>query len=310
VEVVDVSQFFALNLQAVDAIFLLGALERFQESDLRPVRAFVENGGIVFCTPGTGASLQFKVLQTSGLASLEFRGIAGQHRPPGSMPFSLGWVTPEGRIGRLFSGKRQTDLFLFAIHRYTRFDVGAGVHILLKTEQGDPALVETFPGRGRLYVSAFAFEPRWSDFPLASSFLPFLRELLTDAGEGRKRIYRFDCGAAPSLSPTLLGERAAGKGGGKAVVDTSRPAAFSVGGMPVEVNVTRRESAVRRADLDILRARWAAGRTQTGKSARTADRTTSPAEQGRELWRGLAWAAALFFLLELMIASRPERGSR
>ncbi len=313
VEAVDVSQFFALNLKAADAVFLLGALERFQAPELAMLRKYLDHGGTVFCTPGAGTALQFKVLQTSGLAPLEFRGIVGQHRRSDALPFTLGWVDPESRIGRLFSDGRQTDLFLFSVRRYARFEVGPGVHVLLKTEQGDPALVETAVGRGRLFVSAFAFEPSWSDFPLASSFLPFLRELLAGrAGEGRRsRVHRLECGARAVLPSTLLGERRSPAGGGKeARIDTARPGAFSVQGVPFEVNVSRQESTVRRAELDVLRARWTAAGDRGATAAGPPLSNGSAHRAGRELRAFLAWAAAVFFLLEMAVSALPRVGTR
>ncbi|NOY82604.1 MAG: VWA domain-containing protein [Kiritimatiellaeota bacterium] len=309
VEAVDVSQFFALNLEAADAVFLLGALERFQTAELQMLRQYLDNGGTVFCTPGAGTALLFKVLQTSGLASLEFRGIVGQHRRADALPFTLGWVDPESPVGRLFSGERQTDLFLFAVRRYARFKAGPGVHVILKTEQGDPALVEAAVGRGRLFVSAFAFEPGWSDFPLSASFLPFLRELLADGtGEGRSRIRRLECGARAALPSTLLGEQPPAGRRKDARIDTDRPGAFSVQGIPFEVNVSRLESTVRRAELDVLRARWAAGVAPSGRTAVSgeASRGSASLRRGREFRGLLAWAAAVFFLLEMVVAGLPR----
>ena len=300
VEMVDAGQFFALNLGAADAIFLLGAVSHFTDQDFTVLRRYLEHGGLVLVTPGAAAAIQCRKLTNAGLLSAEFLGITGRDRRRGEPPFALSWIEPESGIGQLFSDPGAADLFLFPVYRYVRLHPRTNARVLLKMEGGDPALIETPAGRGRLCAWAFGFDPEWSDFPLTSSFLPLLRGLLDSDNAADRAVQRLECGENAAPPAGLLGEHAAPPSLNK----TARPGAFALGDVPYEVNVSRRESVLRKIDPTIFCRRIA---QKNGGNLSASDRGLRTANSATRELRGPLLAAALvFFFFELLLSGRSR----
>ncbi|MCK5804160.1 MAG: BatA and WFA domain-containing protein [Lentisphaeria bacterium] len=292
-----VETFFAVGLEEFRAVLLLGAAGYFEEAGFEHLKEYVTAGGSVIVTPGEAAATGWHGLRRNGLLRSRFNGIAGKNTA--GEVFGLDWINPDGILADTFLNAEETDLFLFAIRRYVRFEPSDDVQTLLKTIDGDPALVERGLGAGRIYASAFAFEPSWSDFPLTQSFLPVIRELLASAVPDDHGIVSLDCGQAP---PELL---VTGEGReGTDTVDTSQPGVTVAGEQALQVNVSRRESVLRQANLYDLRQRLTAGATADDAEA---SEEAAKLETKRELWPFAAVLAAMFLLSEMLLTTWLDR---
>ena len=305
IETVDTEFFFALTLDRVRALLLLGAAGYFREPEFEKVREFLGDGGVVVCTPGASAGHQFRGLQQHGLLPAEFVEIRSG-REPQTGQFGIGWVNPDAEMAGLFPEPETTDLFLFPVRRYARIRSLADMRVLLRfeDEQGDPALVGHRVGAGRLYASCLGFDGTWSDLPLTGSFLPLVRELLAPAVPENRGVERLECGDPLPLQRTLLGEEADDADMAANSATTTEPCLFLRNGIPHQVNVPQRESILEQVNPYDLHARL------TG--ADTPDRNHADEQAGvggqeavrrLQFWPAAALAAAALLLLEMACAS-------
>jgi len=291
-DTVEAEFFFALDLEATQVLLLLGAAGYFREQEFRLVEHFLREGGAVIVTPGKAAAHQFRGLRQSGLVDAEFVGIAGEHSR--DEIYGLGWIKPDSILGSLFEAPEDTDLFLFPIYRYARLRPARQDEVLLRLLDNAPALLESRVGNGRLFTSAFAFHPNWSDLPMTGSFLPLVREMVDSVVPGDYGAQRIDCGQTVELPHTLLGEELP-KGGGGDGANTREPGIAMIGSTPHEVNVSRRESIVQKINVVDLQHRLRGSNSSDTPSPRQ----TTEDSRRINLWPYCASLAALFFLLEM-----------
>ncbi len=295
---------FALNLDSVQAVFLLGAAGYLRDAGFDTLLEYLNRGGTVILTPGNAAAHGFNGLRRRGMLPARYVGTAGENEKEGGH-FGLGWVNPESLLGKTFANPAETDLFLFAIRKYIRFLPEPGMTVLLKTIEGDPALVEVGIGKGRLFAWAFAFEPSWGDLPMTGSFLPIIRELLAPAVAAGRGVVRIPCGGPLPPLKDLYGKNVSAQEPENEAIDLSSPGAFALGEWPVEVNVSRRESVTETANLHDVKTAL----SQPGESGdRPALAAATPAgEKTVSLWPFFARAAALLLVAEMLFALFLDR---
>jgi len=278
VQTVDAELFFTMPLEESVAVVLLGAAAYLREPDLAKLRRFVENGGTVLATPGTAAGHSFRNLARAGLLPVNFESVQNRSRLGGQQPFHIETLAPESMLAPVFGAAANTDLFLFPIFRLAKVkpqEQATELRVHLSSDSDDPLLLEYSLGRGRVFMTTFALDSGWSDLPYTTSFLPLVRELLQSAAP-ETMIRKVDCG-------TVVGS----------AVDTSRPGVVHVGAIPIEVNVSRQESSIDKADLVVLRNRFSAA------AADAATLEPGSAAPAVELAPWLGLLAALLLLGEL-----------
>ncbi len=303
---------FAVDLPAFNAVWLLGAAGYLGEQEFAQLRAYIEQGGVLIATPGAAAGHMFHGLRQSGLLDARFLGMAGEHRKPQDT-FALGWVNDGSLLGRAFEDAGQTDLFLFPIYRYVRLASLGDAQILLRSMDDDPMLLSRDLGKGRLFVSALAFQPDWSDLPMTGSFLPLVREMLAVAVPPGFGVVELECGQPVPPGQDWAGDDAHETDLDRERADTSAPTVFTIGTVPYEVNVSRRESLVDKtslADLDLLLQTAASANVRPAAGAAP----EADAETTTQLWPYCASVAALLFLAEFALIAwldrREVRGRR
>ena len=304
-ETVEADFLFALNLDAFGAVLLLGAAGYFEEDEFALLQQYLANGGVVLCTPGVAVGHMFHGLRQHGLMSVRFLGMAGENVQRRQV-FGLGWVKPESSLAVAFGDVDQTDLFLFPMYRYVRLEPLEDADVLLKTLDGDPALLARSTATGKLFVSAFGFDPSWSDLPMTGSFLPLVRELMAAAVPDDYGVKRLECGQSVPAAPDALDADAPGDSEDEVAADTSVPGVFVVGENPYEVNVSRRESVVDKVNLLDLEFSLT-GRPQAAAADRAPAKGAADASDWRPLWPHCALAAAVLLLLEMLLTGLLDR---
>jgi len=305
IETVEADFLFALNLDAFGAILLLGAAGYFGEDEFTLLRNYLTDGGVALCTPGNAAGHLFHGLRQHNLIAARFLGVAGE-RTASRETFGLGWVNPDSALGAVFRDADQTDLFLFPIYRYVRLGTLKQAEVLLKTLDGDPALLTRSIGTGKIYVSAFGFDPSWSDLPMTGSFLPLVRELMADAVPDDYGVTRLECGDPIPVPEDALGTEPAVDGAGGTGASTSQPGVFVIGETPYEVNVSRRESVVEKTNRLDLQQALTGGAQSTAPGAPVL-RDGAPLPEWRSLWPHCALAAAALLLCEMLLTALLDR---
>jgi hypothetical protein len=285
----------------MDALYLAGSVSYLSEEQMGDLQRFLEEGGVVFVSPGNMAAKQFRKLSDQGLSALTYVGRTKSAVEKG-VPYHVGWINPDSNLGKLFDEEAAVDLYQMGIYKYIRLRAGEGTEVLLRSEDGDPLFARERIGKGTLLTSAWPWGGRWSDLPLRFSFLPLLRESLAEAIAEKEGANRLHCGDL--LSPVDLPE-------GSSPSDseyfelTVEPNVFVLNNKPFEVNVSRAESLSQRVVLSDLRARL----FEDGKTVSATESDSSFGSNIRSLWPYFVLAAALFYLMETVLSGYKDSRS-
>lgn len=225
----------------------------------------------------------------------------------------------------LFSAFRDTPSALTAARflRYPRLEPEAGVEVLARFDDGQPAVLERREGSGRLLALAAPLDARSGDFPLQPAFLPFLRRLALHAsGREATPLWRTTGDgwsipdgiadvvvAAPDGALIRPGTDTAARA--ITLTDAGLYAAYAerVSGEPaavVAVNAPAGESDLTPADPRelLLGVRPAT----ESEDASTATSSLPEIEKRQGLWRWLIAVVLLLLVAETIVANRGWRG--
>jgi Aerotolerance regulator N-terminal/von Willebrand factor type A domain len=116
-------------------------------------------------------------------------------------------------IFRMF-GAGSSSLALVQFHRIATIRAEE-CQTLARFTTGEPALVDCAPGDGRALVLASDLDNRWNDFPLHSSFVPFVHEAVRYLAEVRTRSSDYLVDAVPAGLAPVPGVFATDTSGGQ-----------------------------------------------------------------------------------------------
>jgi Aerotolerance regulator N-terminal/von Willebrand factor type A domain len=186
-----------------------------------------------------------------------------------------------------FSGGSAT-LGLVRFQRAAHID-GPGCQTLARFTTGDKALIECAVGEGHALVLASDLENRWNDFPLHSSFLPFIHESVRYLASSRSGDGEYVVGNTPAGIPKRPGvhQVAAAKPG--------QPARTIV------VNVDPREMDNSRISAEEFQAAVAPLRDTAGTAGRVEARQL---EDDQHLWQYALALMVLLLAVEGVLAAR------
>ena len=239
----DISGLPYAELSSQSVVFLLGAADRLGDDAAEILHEYVAEGGVLISVPGASPLAGWRFLQKTGLAP---RGTATLEK----QPTGIGALKPSDELHTLFPEKNPSDLHLFNIKKHIRISaIDDSDNVLLKTIEGDPALIRRYVGKGQILLFTFGLDTLSSDFPLTKSFLPLLRELLSQALDSRTEIISIVCGDSIPELKTLDGTAE------QFPLDTSEPGLDKWANRLVEINVPLQESTIRyRKPDEITRA--------------------------------------------------------
>ncbi|MEO5815272.1 MAG: BatA domain-containing protein [Gemmatimonadaceae bacterium] len=208
--------------------------------------------------------------------------------------------------------------------RYPRFEPAVGTEVIARFDDGLPAALERREGMGHIVLLGMPLDTRSGDFPLQSSYLPFLQRLvLYTSGRDVTALWRAT--GQSWLLPGGLQDAAVSTPDGAII----RPAADTVGS-----TVALRESGVyslyegrvqgepagllavnaptNESDLTPVDAReLLLGVRQSAAAANASNDIPTPEEiEARQrMWRILLAAVAVLLLAETIFANRGWRGT-
>ena len=226
----------------------------------------------------------------------------------------------------LFSAFRSAPAALSAARflRYPRLEPAVGTDVLARFDDGQPAVVERREGSGRIVLVGMPLDARAGDFPVQSSYLPFLHRLaLYTSGRDATSLAR-TTGQGWLLSGALkepavlapdgsilrpakdtVGSTVALRDGGVYALYEGR-----VQGEPtalIAVNAPANESDLTSVDPREL---LLGVRQSTATADATNEVPTRAEVEGRQqLWRALLITVALLLLGESFMANRGWRGN-
>jgi len=177
------------------------------------------------------------------------------------------------------------SLALVRFQRVVRV-TGADCQPIARFTSGDTAVLDCAVGAGRAVVLASDLGNRWNDFPVRTSFVPFIDQTVRYVSNNRARALEYVAGDVPA---------------GVVPEPGVRTIADDRGSRRVIVNVDPRESELDRmsvADFDASIARL----KEADEEHERADVTAQ--EDRQHLWQYLAGAVALVLLAEGIAAAR------
>lgn len=276
------------------------------------LRTWVEAGGGVVLAPGerlAGRRVAISLVPVAMRGARDRATGAILGRPLASHPTLAAF---QGDAGDGFSAVR--------IRRHVVIDPSDDGQVLLRYDDGAPALVTGVLGAGHLAVVAIPLDARRGDFPLQSGFLPFLRGVVgwvAGGGTGALALASGEPWQAPAQvrSPAVRGPRGdvARPSAGSRFV-TLREAGFHEVHDGRVAGVASAVLAVNTAPAESDLAAMPAGELLLGvgevppAAALTEPETRIVAEARQQGWRWVLLALLGILIVEVLVASRGWRG--
>lgn len=186
--------FATRHLRDADVVVLLNA-GNLNNNQSRAIQTFIEEGGSVLFAPGDRVQAstfnrQFAAISPATLVSSDiFRGndyllIADvEMRHPILRPLEIDW-------GARFEG-----------HWELKPDETS--EVLMRFDNGSPALVERKVGNGRTLMFASSLDMEWNNLPLQNMYLPFLHEMLKHLAHSEEKKPSYLIGEKLNLTDIL-----------------------------------------------------------------------------------------------------------
>lgn len=215
---------------------------------------------------------------------------------------------------------RLTAARVFGYHRVSPLE---GAAVIARYEDGNPALIESAFGSGKVLVFTSTFDAGWNDLPLTPIYLPLVRQMT-------RYLADFDDKAWQTVGQTFT-IPAAGDGnvpavdapGGSRLTEKNQTAAGELLVTPKEagfyrirysnkadfaaVNLTGRESDLKRMDInEFVKTITGADPGETTAAVANAKISDEEKESKQRVWWLLLIAALALFIAEAVIARRTK----
>ncbi|MGE3317576.1 MAG: BatA domain-containing protein, partial [Planctomycetaceae bacterium] len=187
------------NLNRFDCVSLCN-VRIFTDREVALLRTYVESGGglMIWLGDQVQAEMYNRLLYGDGKgvlpAQLQQRvGGAGMDRSA----FGFDAESLEHPILRRFRGNPGTGLETTLTLEYFRLQLEnqSGARVALRFDSGDPAIVESQIGQGRVIVIATSADVSWGTWPIQRSFPPLVHEMVRYAVAGRQGERQLNVGA-------------------------------------------------------------------------------------------------------------------
>lgn len=169
-EVLPMSRLVTLDLTEYDAVFLAG-VNQLSEREVNRLDQYVQTGGALTVLLDEQVK-PLRILPVEILASTS----------EGDFRFDpLEYLHP---VVRPFRGREQAGLLSVVVSKYMRMQAKEQLETILAFDSGDPAIVVSRHGLGRIAIVAMPLalsmeqSAPWSSFAVSPSFVPVMRELV------------------------------------------------------------------------------------------------------------------------------------
>ncbi len=166
------------------------------------LRQYLENGGNVILVLGGNTRAETYHGEWSGLLPAELieRYYARSQRKPFTSITSAQWHHPALAV---FRDLQKSLLAEVEFYGYWRVRANPGTAVLASFDEGDPALLESRVGTGKMLMLTSSLDSSWTDFPLHPAYVPFLNRLIDYVTQLQVRPSSSRVGALLPLSKDL-----------------------------------------------------------------------------------------------------------
>jgi hypothetical protein len=206
---------------------------------------------------------------------------------------------------------------------YVRATANEGASVIARFEDGNPALIETSRGAGKLLLFTSTLDASWNDLPLSPIYLPLVRQMARYLGEREERAWNkvgdtFTAAAARDGEPPAVdapnGERITDRKQtptGELLINAREPGFYRLrypGSSDfAAVNVDSKESDLTKANVEeFVTAVTGADPKAAAEAAAKEKMSNEEIEARQRVWWMLLIAALLLFISEAVLARRMK----
>ncbi len=324
---VDVRELGAQTLSSYKVVVLANT-GRLPAEALEALADFVRTGGGLLWFPGAATDTGWAntELVREGLLPAQIGGQAGSPDAREQQTTIVGDRFDHEALA-LFNLPENGTIAGAEIRQWLAFQVAkeaAGVNVLARLATGDPFLLESACGEGRVIACATACDADWSNLPARATFVPLMQQLVTYLAstvypprnvEVGKALVAFVPAAKAGLKLTVVCPDGAerridvvlkGTRGVATFTATERPGLYVMTGeglspMHFVVSTSREESDLALLSADELARIGAALQADVVGSGQEYDALQTTRRHGREIWRWFFWGAVALLFGELLI---------
>jgi hypothetical protein len=252
----------------------------FGEGDIAALRAFVSRGGSLLVFTGDRVQAEgYAPLERAGLLPASVEGSVG----PDLYRFAT-WDRDHS-VFRPLSDPQQGDLRRVSFHHITRLKPLLASKVLASAQNGDPLVVESRLGEGKILVFASTADRDWSDWPQSRLYVPLVHQLVGYLTDRLPETARVQADLA----------------------DSDHPPGVTRDGQKVTVrNLDPAESEIERFSLDQFRQVFHLPESDNAKEKTAVETGTLVPDSQRpdELWMYVVWILLLLLVAEIFVANR------
>jgi hypothetical protein len=146
---------------------------RLSEDDIAALRTFVSGGGNLLVFTGDRVKPEnYMALERAGLLPATIEG------PVGDDQYRFAAWEKDHPIFRPLSDPQQGDLRRVAFHHITRLKPLLAGRVLASAQTGDPLIVESRLGNGKVLLVASAADRDWGDWPQSRLYVPLVHQMV------------------------------------------------------------------------------------------------------------------------------------
>ena len=216
--------------------------------------------------------------------------------------------------GRLASAR------IFGYHRATP---GERSSVLVRFEDGSPALIESSRGSGKTLLFTSTLDASWNDLPLSPIYLPLVRQMARYLGESEKKVWHqlneslavpmAKDGTPPAID-TPTGERITDRkqtATGEVIINVREPGFYRLrypnASDYAAVDLDGRESDLSKLNVEEFVSAVTGADPKAQTSVGSSEKLSSEEiESGQRVWWMLLIAALLLFVAEAVLARRTK----
>jgi hypothetical protein len=216
--------------------------------------------------------------------------------------------------GRLASAR------IFGYHRATP---GEKSSVLVRFEDGSPALIESSRGSGKTLLFTSTLDASWNDLPLSPIYLPLVRQMARYLGESEKKVWHqlneslavptAKDGTPPAID-TPTGERITDRkqtATGEVIINVREPGFYRLrypnASDYAAVDLDGRESDLSKLNVEEFVSAVTGADPKAPTSVGSSEKLSSEEIESRQrVWWMLLIAALLLFVAEAVLARRTK----
>ncbi len=215
---------------------------------------------------------------------------------------------------------RLSSAHVFGYHRVIPREQSS---VLARFEDGNPALIESTHGSGKILLFTSTFDASWNDLPLTPIYLPLVRQMTRHLAERKENAWHtvgqtFTVSAAKDGTPPAVdapnGERITDRkqtAEGELIINARETGFYRLRYTGTSdfaaVNVDTRESDLAKLNVEEFVTSVTGADPKTGAAAAPQEKLSNEETESRQrVWWILLIAALLLFILEGVLARRTK----